>query len=295
MNLRFIESFVSTAELGSFSRAAEALFVTQAAIAARVAKLEEELGVTLFRREGSTLRLTDQGRQALPIAKRLVAQSREFIQQTRDPMLIQGTLRLAWTGFVSRVLLPELLVEMRGRYPRLNIEILTLSSFDVFDALVEGRVDLAIRVGPHANRQWMDVPLFELPLRWMCSPTLLRGRETIRVSDLVEWPVLTYPNGTLPYQAINQQWQDWGLTSPTLYSMSTVEETLTLACAGVGSTVLPPLIACAELSAGRLVMLDIPPPVKSLEFHAAFLEQGGGGLCAEIALMARKLAKRRMD
>lgn len=294
MNLRFVESFVSTAELGSFSRAAEALFVTQAAIAARVAKLEEELGVELFHRDGSTLRLTEQGRRAVPAAKSLMLQARDFLGQARDPVLAQGTLRVAWTGFVSRVLQPELLLSMRERYPRLNIEVQTLSSLDVMEALVEGVVDLAICVGSHASRLWMDMPLFSLPLRWMCSPALVDGRQVTRIADLAAWPIVTYPNGTLPYHAINQQLQDHGVAPPVLYSMSTVDETLTLACAGVGTTVLPPLVVRAELDAGRLVALDLPPPVPSIEFHAAFREQSGGGLCAEIASLARHLAKERI-
>jgi len=295
MNLRFIRSFVSAAELGGFSRAADSLFVTQAAVAARVAKLEEELGVQLFARDGSTLRLTEQGRKALPLAKKLVIQIEAFLLQVRDPGMIAGSLRIAWTGFVSHLLQPDFIIDLKQRYPRLNVELHTLSSLDVMESFAEGRVDLAICVGAHASRLWVDIPLFALPMCWICSPALFGAKPPVNLAELARKPIITYPVGTLPYQAIVQQLESLGVERPPLYSMTTVGETLTLVCAGTGSALLPPLIVQAQLDSGVLIKLDLPPSTSTLEFHAAYREHGDASLCAEVCAIVNRLATERID
>jgi DNA-binding transcriptional LysR family regulator len=294
MNLRFVQSFVATADLGSFSKAAEALFVTQAAIAARVAKLEEELGVQLFVREGSTLRLTDQGRKALAAAKKLAEQADVFLQQVRDPALTQGLLRIGWTGFVSHLLQPELTLELQRRYPLLNVEFQTLSSLDVLDLLAEGRIDLAFCVGAHARRGWLDVPMFELPLRWVCGPGLFESGRPVTLSDIASRPILTYPTGTIPHQAMLQQLQQLGAGLPVMHSLNTLSETIELVCAGAGSTLLPPLVVWRELQSGAMRLLEAESSIASLSFHAAMLEHGSGGVCSEVCTLARELADARL-
>lgn len=295
MNLRFLESFVVTADLGSFSRAAESLYVTQAAVAARVAKLEEELGTVLFLREGSNLRLTEQGRKVLHHGRQLVEHAESFLKQVRDPSLMTGTLRIGWTGFVSYLLQPQLMIEMRRRYPRLNIEFHTLSSLEVMAGLAEGRVDLAVSVGTHASRQWVNVPLFSLPMSWMCGPTLWAAGPPTTFAELVQQPIITYPVGTIPYQTIIQQLQEVDLSLPPLYSITTVSECLSLVCAGIGSAVLPPVIVRQQLDDGSLVAIDLPPPRQALDFHASYREHAGGGLSAEVCGLIRELANRRLD
>jgi len=292
MNLRFLESFVVTADLGSFSRAAESLYVTPAAVAARVAKLEEDLGAVLFVRDGTALRLTEQGRRVLHHGRQLVGQADAFLKQVREPGLTTGTLRIGWTGFVSHLLQPEFTRVLRQRYPCLNLEFQTLSSLDVMEGLAEGRIDLAVSVGAHASRHWVDVPLFSLPMRWMCSAALFGAGLPSTFAELMQMPVITYPVGTIPYQAIIQQLEGEGQSLPPLYSSSTVWETLAMACAGIGSTVMPPVIVRQQLDAGSLVTIDLPPPARALDFHASYRAHSEGSLSAEVCSLIRELAHR---
>ncbi|MBL8349485.1 MAG: LysR family transcriptional regulator [Burkholderiaceae bacterium] len=296
MSLRFVKSFVATAELGSFAKAAEALFVTQAAIAARVAKLEEELGVMLFRREGSSLHLTEQGQQALAAARNLAAQADQFLQQVRDPRLTAGTLRVAWTGFVSHLLQPALVLELQRRHPQLGLEFQTLSSLEVIDSLAEGRADLAISVGVQARRRWLSMPLFDLALRWVASTRMFPAGQRVELADITARPVITYPVGTLPYQATLRQLQPLGRALPPLVVVDTVADALTLTAAGVGSCVLPPVVIRDALVAGTLRELDVPPPLTGLSFHAAYRDHGdGAGLCAGVCQLISDLARLRLE
>ena len=71
MNLRFVETFLWVARLGSFSAAAERLHTTQAAISNRIATLERDLGIRLFERDVRCVRLTSLGQLAVPKAEEL--------------------------------------------------------------------------------------------------------------------------------------------------------------------------------------------------------------------------------
>ena len=169
MNLRFVSSFVATADLGSFSKAAESLFSTQATIASRVARLEEELGVPLFFREGSTLTLTEHGHSALPLARKLLESANEFVAAAGGAGDAEGVVRIAWTDYVSFLLQPAFLAAASTRYPRLSFEFFTHSSMDVLDRLDEGRVDIGVLVGVEAKPNLASRHLFDLPLNFHLS------------------------------------------------------------------------------------------------------------------------------
>ena len=78
MNLRFLDTFVWVARLGSFRLTAEKLSTTQAAISSRIAVLESELGVQLFLRDSRGVSLTAEGHRVLGYAERMLATQREL-------------------------------------------------------------------------------------------------------------------------------------------------------------------------------------------------------------------------
>lgn len=81
MNLRFLETFVWVARLRSFRLTADKLFTTQASISARIAALEEELGVRLFDRDTRGVQLTPDGHKVLEYADRMVSTLRKMCQR----------------------------------------------------------------------------------------------------------------------------------------------------------------------------------------------------------------------
>ena len=85
MNLNQVEYFVKAAELLSFSRAAEEMYVTQQAVSKAVAALEEELGTPLFTRMSGGLRLTPEGKRALELSRSLLADA-QALQACAQPV-----------------------------------------------------------------------------------------------------------------------------------------------------------------------------------------------------------------
>ena len=110
MELAQLEVFLEAAERGSFRRAAEALFLTQPSVSARVQALEDELGVPLFHRMARGVRLTDMGKTFLPFAKRsmeALRQGREVLESARHASA--GVLSLATARGIGTHVLQDIL------------------------------------------------------------------------------------------------------------------------------------------------------------------------------------------
>ncbi|MEZ5716219.1 MAG: LysR family transcriptional regulator [Paracoccaceae bacterium] len=295
MNLRFVSSFIATAELGSFARAAESLFSTQATIASRVARLEEELGVPLFFRDGSTLVLTEHGHAALPLARKLLASAEDLVHAAGGQDGAQGVFRLAWTDYVASLFQPGFLLAASERYPQLSFEFFTHSSMDVLDRLQEGRIDMGIMVGGEAKPNLSSQHLFDLPVRWICRTDLVAAHGATGLDILGRVPLLAYPVGTIPAQAVESQLERAGLRPPKTFWLDTLHGVIANLRAGLGIALIPPVIVRGELESGYLTLLDMPAPLDALPFHALYRRNARFGICGACCDIIRTLAVTALD
>src|SRR6478736_9841377 len=116
MNLRFVETFLWVARLGSFSAAAERLNTTQAAISNRIATLERDLGIRLFERDARCIRLTMLGQQAVAKAEDLVRVASEFREAVSKPGSLRGSIRIGTIDSIVHAWLPQFIDRFRDRY-----------------------------------------------------------------------------------------------------------------------------------------------------------------------------------
>jgi DNA-binding transcriptional LysR family regulator len=129
MDLRRLEIFAKVAELGSFSRAAEALFLTQPTVSEHIRSLEEELGVQLLDRLGRGTTPTRAGQLLLGYAQRLLALGREARQaMDRFQGRVLGELMVGGSTIPGEYVLPELVGRFKHRYPEISICLLIGSS-----------------------------------------------------------------------------------------------------------------------------------------------------------------------
>src|SRR5690349_10125538 len=120
--LPHLETFAQAAELSSFTAAARALGLTQAAISQRISFLEKTLGTSLFRRKGGRVLLTEAGRGLYPFVQRILLLHQEARQQiTRQKAPPRSDLHLAASSIPGEHLLPTILSGFRQRYPHIQV------------------------------------------------------------------------------------------------------------------------------------------------------------------------------
>src|SRR6266566_2046550 len=132
-----VEGFLEVARRGSVSRAAEALFITQPTLTARLQGLERELGTPLFLRTPHGMRLTDAGRAWIPFAERALralVDGRDALEQVMTASA--GHLMIAAAPAVSTYVLPELLERFVAAHPRVEVSVRTGHSEDVVDLVL---------------------------------------------------------------------------------------------------------------------------------------------------------------
>jgi DNA-binding transcriptional LysR family regulator len=145
MDLRRLEIFAKVAELGSFSRAAEALFLTQPTISEHVRSLEDELGVQLLDRLGRGTTPTRAGQLLLGYAQRMLTLAREA-QQAVDQLRgrMSGELAVGGSTIPGEYVLPALIGAFRTKYPDISISLLIGDSRQVSAWVEDGRVEVGV-------------------------------------------------------------------------------------------------------------------------------------------------------
>jgi DNA-binding transcriptional LysR family regulator len=183
MDNRFgdIETFLAVAHGGSFAAAARALRLTPSAVSRSVARLEQRLGVILFRRTTRALALTEEGAAYRARASALLTELEEVEsglgQGSRPP---RGSLRInASPSFGIECLIP-ILPGFRERYPAVTVD---LSLSDTIVDLVEERADVAIRIGPLRDTSLRAKKLGHSRMVLVASPDYLARRGTPQSPD----------------------------------------------------------------------------------------------------------------
>jgi DNA-binding transcriptional LysR family regulator len=167
--LPHLETFAKAAELSSFTAAARALRLTQAAVSQRVQALEQDLGMALFNRKGGRVLLTETGRRLYDYAQRILALHREARQEVAGQKIpLTGELSLAASSVPGEHLLPGLLSTFRQRHPHVQVKAAVADSQAVLDQVEQGRALLGLVGGkgdsPHLGYRCFASDTLELVL-----------------------------------------------------------------------------------------------------------------------------------
>ena len=141
---RSLQYLIAIAEHGSYTRAAEALFVSQPTLSQQIKQLEESLKLPLLDRSGKTVRLTDAGEIYVHHARRAWAELESGTRSINDVQnLSRGTLRVGWTP-ITDYLTCTLLEKFNKRYPGITLSTLEMPADDIEIAIAEDRIDFGI-------------------------------------------------------------------------------------------------------------------------------------------------------
>lgn len=197
MNIRHLEHFLAVAETGSFSRAAERLFLTQSALSRSIQALEAEVDGLLLDRVGKRNELTPLGRQVAERARRIVLEASEM---RRGVELMRqsdaGVIRLGLGSGPGAILMTPLMCHMAQEHPKVRVSItrgptelqLVQLRARQLDALV---VDVR-RVAP--DEDLTIEPVAEMATGWICrAGHPLAQRRSVTLADMLAYPMATTP------------------------------------------------------------------------------------------------------
>lgn len=198
MDLRQLEIFAKVAELASFSRAAEALSLTQPTVSEHIRALEDELGLRLLDRLGRGAAVTPAGRLLLSHAHRLLALAREA-RQAMDGYLgkMSGELLIAASTIPGEYILPPLIGTFKAKFPEISITLLIGDSQAAVEWVGDGRAELGV-VGarlPHRGVDFRELMADEIAVA-IPDGHPWRGRTEVTLEELRAEPLLIRERGS---------------------------------------------------------------------------------------------------
>ncbi|MCC5901211.1 MAG: LysR family transcriptional regulator [Halomonas sp.] len=264
--LEHLMAFVKVAELGSYTRAAEALDLSRTRVSRQVMALEASLGARLIQRTTRRLHLTEAGERYLVRAQGILLSLEEAAAEVGSGTnTVSGRLRINGPmSFGTRYLSP-LVAQFMQTHPKLEVR-LDLNDRRV-DLLEEG-YDIAIRIGNLPDSSLVARRLTQCQMLFCASPDYLAQHGTpVRIEELSSHRCLRYRSG--------QNSGDWWVGDRAFSISGPLEsnngDMLTHAAeAGLGIAQQPSFLVTDSIASGRLVPIlqDLPPAL--LEIHALY-------------------------
>jgi len=195
MDLRQLRTFVTVAELGTVSHAAEALHTAQPALSRQIRTLEDELGVALFDRLAGRLHLSGAGERLLAESRGLLNYARELGEHAR---LLRrpdaGVLRVAASPHYLEGVFPAFLRSYARRFPDVQVKLVDIIGPVTLGMLERGEIHFAqstARVLGPGNSHIASRPLEAVEMLAACDPALPIGkRGHVEISELAPYPLL---------------------------------------------------------------------------------------------------------
>ncbi|MBQ6373199.1 MAG: LysR family transcriptional regulator [Clostridia bacterium] len=258
MSISKYEAFLKTVEMGSLTRAAEALGYTQSGMTYILNSLEDECGLTLLKRDRSGVQLTSDGLEMLPYIEGL-CESWRLISEKRDELkgMESGHLRIGTFTSVSTHWLPAIIHSFRESYPNITFELVHGDYAQIQDWLLRGRVDLGftqlpLRDGLESLHLRSDALLAVLP-----EGHPLASRKSIDLDALLQEPFIMYAENTPG--GIRVMLNSRRVKPNTQFVVEDDHAIIAMVEGGLGVSVLSDLVL--RRSPCRIVKRPLEPPV----------------------------------
>jgi DNA-binding transcriptional LysR family regulator len=238
--LRQLEYFVAVAEAGSVTRAAASVHLSQSAMSAALADLENALSVQLLvRHHARGISLTPAGRELLVESRRLLASAADLRAAAQGlGTSLSGTLSIGCFQVVAPYLLPELLAAAAEKLPKLYLHTTEVNLADLAEGVANGTFELGIGYDLVEDARLRRWPLFTLPPYVLMSGShRLAKREHVDLAELAEEPMvlLDLPHSREYFQSV---FTAAGITPNIRYRSTTVETCRALVGRGLAYCVL---------------------------------------------------------
>lgn len=171
LDLDTLRTLVTANDLRGYGQAAERLGRTPSAISLQMKRLQSDVGVTLFRRHGRGLALTEAGEVVLRYARRMLELNDELLDDVRAAACA-GSVALGCSQDFAETLLPEVLAEFATLYPRVSMELRIEGNAALVDAIERGTLDVALAIGQAQHPRARTLGL--LSLAWIADRSFHR-------------------------------------------------------------------------------------------------------------------------
>ena len=264
---RRLRVFYAVAKHRSFTKAAEALFMTQPAVTFQIRQFEEYFNTRLFDRAQGRIALTAAGTVAFEYAERILALSDELDTRLKELSgQMAGPLLIGASTTIAEFVLPQVLGEFKVRFPAVVPQLFVANSEVVQNRITERNLDLGFIEGDSCLPSLMSDACCEDELQVVCAPSHpLAKQAAVAPHSLMEHAYISREAGSGTRQVIDHYLQRAGVSPESLQVVmeaGSPEALKGLVATGLGFAIMSRATVVMEMCLGRLVQIPLSPPLK---------------------------------
>jgi len=272
MNLHHLRYFLSVAQTGSFSKAAQDMHVTQPTVSSGIAELEKTLGVRLFNRGSRHVELTMEGRTLVSYAMQvqdLISEVEDRLQR-RDILPGEGFQFGAIDAAVT-YLLPDILKTYMRDHPEVALSVQVAPSRYLVDDLLMNRSEFAMISLPFEHPRIETISIYNdaMPLVVGATHPFAR-RKSVALAEVVQEPLMLFHADSVSRKIVDERFAEAGLSPSVVMEMRSPEAMRKLVEVGVGISFLPRLAVRESLDSGALKIVRVQGVSFSREIGVAW-------------------------
>lgn len=267
MSDRRLKVFHTVARLLSFTKAAEALHMTQPAVTFQVRQLEEYFNTRLFDRTHNKVNLTPAGQRVSEFAERIFDLYAEMENSVRDLTgEISGALTIGASTTIAEYMLPALLGEFKERYPDINLRLKVSNSESIVSMVEHNVIDLGVVESPVTNKNLIVEVCHDDRLVVVTAPDheLAKRGGKVKAAEILKYPFISREEGSGTREVIMQYLVEEKINPSDLnvtLELGSPEAIKGAVEAGMGITIISRSIIDKELKLNTLCELQLDPPL----------------------------------
>lgn len=275
LETRHLQLVLAVAELGTLTRAARHLDLTQSALSHQLLQLEGRLRLPLFHRLGKRMVPTPAGERLLAAARRVIPE----LLQAEDALRGQAAgrsavIRLSTECYTCYHWLPPVLAPFRARHPGIDIQIAPDATRNPVAALLDARIDLGIVHSEDPDPRLSYFPLFQDEMVLLTTPGhALARRSHVRPADLATEHLITYDLSPDVSSVVRDFLAQDGVSPARFSGIQLTEAIIEMTKAGVGVTILARWAVQPHLDAGTLAAVRLGRSGLTRQWHAVILDR----------------------
>ncbi|HZH57475.1 MAG TPA: LysR family transcriptional regulator [Burkholderiaceae bacterium] len=274
VTLRQLRAFVAVARTGSFTLAAESLFITQSALSGLIKEFESALGLRVIDRSTRRTRLSDVGRDLYPLVEKILNDLDRVMEEVEQRQALKtGVARVAAPQLMASTLLPEIVAAYAVARPAIRVKVVDCAVESVMSRVFSGEVDFGIGPEREPNSDIAATTLFRGPFM-VVFPTghPLGELEEISWRDVLRYPLTTLQGQFTERLALDLRAANRGLNFSPTHEVAFMSTALAMVNAGLGITVCISY-AASLVQLYRLEMRPLRDPEVFRSFYV-FTRQG---------------------
>lgn len=279
MSLVKYEILNKVAELQSFTKAADAMALTQSAVSHAITNLESEFGFSLVNRNRAGITLTTEGETMLPFIRKVLQENEKIHQEAASLLgLAKGTIKIGIFKSVSTKWLPEIIQLMEKNYPEIQIQLKEGDYLEIEQWLLSGEIDCGFINITHSS-QFQIIPLKKDPLLCVVSnQSSLYHQKTVSFKDLEKEPFIMPAYGG--YHDIKQLFEEQGVQPEIRFELMDESAILSMITHHLGISILP-----------EMLLDSIPQELRAISFQVDSYRSIGLATRYHLSPAAKKFAE----